>query len=117
VESIECRKRLAELARNPATRFVGGPPDRRSKWYPHEVPDAEGFGMTDHAAWELIADVLEDATQVMQTITLHLPKGAPAFVFIISVPQLTKRIYIKFEILVPSSGQKICGRSFHFAKY
>lgn len=113
----DCRKRFAELARNPAKRFVGGPPDRRSKWYPHEVPDPEGYGMTDNAAWELVAEVLEDPSQTMESITLHLPKGATAYVFKTWVPHLTKRIYIKFEILVPSSGQKICGRSFHLAKY
>jgi hypothetical protein len=81
------------------------------------VPDPEGYGMTDSAAWELVADVLENASYVMETITLHTPKGAVAYVFKVPVPHLTARIYIKFEILVPSSGQKICGRSFHLAKY
>ncbi len=73
--------------------------------------------MTDNAAWELVADLLEDPSQVMEIIQLHLPKGGTGYVFKTTVPHLSKRIYIKFEILVPASGHKICGRSFHLAKY
>jgi len=104
---------LATLARSSRTRFVGQPPERPHRWRPYSVPGSDGNGMTDPAAWELIADCLEDPKQKIETIVLRKPKGATAYVMKIRVPYLPERIYAKFEFVVPASGRKICGRSFH----
>ena len=108
------RRLLATLARSPATRFVGRPPERPHHWFPGKVPDADGCGMTDPAAWELIAECLEDSRQAMESLTLNVPPGANGYVMKVALPHLQDRIYIKFELLVPCDGRKICGRSFHF---
>jgi hypothetical protein len=69
--------------------------------------------MTDMAAWELIAECLEDSTQSVEQMTLHTPVGATAYVMKVSQPHFPRRVYSKFEFLVSSDGQRICGRSFH----
>ena len=104
---------LATLARTSRTRFVGQPPERPHRWRPQTVPSANGYGMTDPAAWELIAERLEDPKQRMEIIVLRQPKGAKAYVMKFRLPHLPRRIYAQFEFVVPASGQKICGRSFH----
>ena len=80
---------------------------------PQTVPCPNGYAMTDPAAWELIAERLEDPKQRLETTVLRKPKGAKAYVMKIRLPHLPARIDAKFEFVVPASGQKICGRSFH----
>lgn len=107
------RSLLAKLARSAEARFVGRPPDRPNRWYPGRVPDAEGYGMTDAAAWELIGMALEDRAQAMKLKTLDKPPGVTAYEMIIKLPHHPEKLYVKFEFLVPNNVQKICGRSFH----
>ena len=104
---------LATLARTARTRFVGQPPERPHRWQPQTVPCPNGYGMSDLAAWEPIAERLEDPKQRLEIIVLRKPKGAKAYVMKTRLPNLPARIDAKFEFVVPASGQKICGRSFH----
>lgn len=107
------RRQLAALARSPQTRRVGGP-DRPHRWRPGEVPDAEtGYGMTDAAAWALLASKLEDPTQKLEQIELRIPPMATGYVMKVAAGHLDNRIYIKFEFIVSAGCRLICARSFH----
>jgi hypothetical protein len=104
---------MAALARKPALRFVGQPPERPNRWFPQDIVDQDGIGMTDMAAWEFIADCLEDASQTLESLILDHPPGAHAHVMKVAVPWSQGRIYIKFEFGNFHAGRRFCGRSFH----
>jgi hypothetical protein len=106
------RLRFAGLARDPKRRCVGAI-DRPARWYPERVPDESGFGMTDPAAWELLATRLEDSTQTLESVILDKPPGAIGYAMKISLAHLSSRVYAKFEFIVVAGNNAICGRSFH----
>lgn len=108
------RSQMAALARNTQTRRAGSL-GRPAKWAPETVPDLEtGLGMTDGAAWYFVAACLEDASLLMQTISLQKPPGATGYVFKIPRGQDIK-LYIKIEIVINPHQTFICGRSFHLS--
>ena len=107
------RRQFAVLARDPKRRVVGGV-GRPHQWRPERVPDPEsGYGMTDAAAWSLIAAALEDANRELETLQLDIPPGAIGYVMKLQMSHLPKRVYTKFEFIVMAGVGIICGRSFH----
>jgi hypothetical protein len=78
------------------------------------VPGPEsGYGMTDPAAWSLLATALEDPSRELETLQLENPPGAIGYVMKIRMDHLPKRVYVKFEFFVVAGVGVICGRSFH----
>lgn len=107
------RRRLAELARDPQKRRVGGA-GRPHRWRPNEVPDpVTGYGMTDAAAWALVAKSIEDVNVKITKLKLKKPPGCIAYVMNIEIYEYSKTIYIKFEFLTDDNSDFICARSFH----
>jgi hypothetical protein len=107
------RRQFAALARDPKRRVVGGV-GRPHRWRPNQVPaDDSGYGMTDAAAWALLAAALEDVNQKLETLPLDKPPGAIGYVMKVRMDHLPKRLYTKFEFFVVAGVGVICGRSFH----
>lgn len=111
---MQLRGQLAGLARDPKRRVVGSLPERPVRWSPEKVLDIEGNGLTGSAAWEIIAERLEDTCQIMGKVRLNRPAGLIAYVlkFKMCYSPCTI-IYAKVELIFVSDGKKVCGRSFH----
>lgn len=108
------RKTMAQLARKSCTRRVGGI-GRPVRWTPESIPDPEtGMGMTDGAAWFLIAECLENPKIKMRRIQLDKPPGAIAYAFNVVLAS-GHDVYIKFEVLTNATLTIICARSFHIS--
>lgn len=114
LRNMEDRRRLAALARSSSTRLVGIYPERPSKWFPGNVRDVDGYGFTDEAAWEHIAECLEDRCQLVETKKLDHPPTGVGYIMKMPLKHLHDRLYIKFELIICGhSTPKLCGRSFH----
>jgi hypothetical protein len=105
------RCQLALFARQKRRRRV--PRELPCSWRPSEVinPD-DNQPFTDSGAWEFIAQLLENAEQSVDVITLERPAGQSAFVMTCDLP--TGRVYIKVHY---GHGPSILGRSFHYSEH
>ena len=105
----EYRRQLARLARRKRTRRV--PDDLPCRWKPGTVLNPEdNQPFTQEAAWEFVAQRLEDPAQGVEEIVLREPSGQPGFVMECPLPPRT--VYIKFH---SERGRTILGRSFHYS--
>jgi hypothetical protein len=105
----EHRRQLARLALKKRTRRV--PDDLPCRWKPWTVVNPEDQQpFSDSAAWEFIAQRLEDLEQEIKEIVLEKPAGKPGFVMECAVA--SRVIYIKFH---SEHGRTILGRSFHYS--
>jgi hypothetical protein len=102
------RHQLAVLARRKRARTLGWPRD----WQPTEVTNPEdGQPFTPPGAWEFIADVLEQRSDIqLEVVQLEEPAGASGYV--LCVPLKEAVLYIKLQL---GSG-RIIGRSFHYSR-
>ena len=108
----ETRRQLARLARQKKRRQI--PADLPCDWCPWRVkqPNTEDLPFSPDAAWEFIADLLEDiAGQAVEEITLENPAGRTAYVMKYSFPEGTVYIKVHFD----KGRQNIQGRSFHYS--
>ena len=106
----DTRKLLSSLARRPATRLVGRPPEHPNKWQPWKVhnPEALDLPFNDNSAWHLIADRLEQGEPVTTTRLRH-PQGTVGYEMLFEFRPGTTPLYIKLAL----SRNKVIGRSFH----
>ena len=116
----ETRRQLALLARRRRARTSAFDPSAPTDWRPTEVRDPEvrdpdgGFSpyFTDAAAWELIADKLEEGHEV-EVVKLRKPRGARGYVMKIDLGQDVPTLYVKLQLL---RGRQVVGRSFHYSE-
>lgn len=111
--SVETRRQLALLARRSHARKTAFSPQQPTEWRPFEVRRPEGgFSpyFTDGAAWELIADKLEEGHEV-EVVELRKPPGATGYVMKIQLEPNASLLYVKLQL----RGGQIVGRSFHYS--
>ena len=107
------RKQLAHLARQKSKRRV--PRELPCEWRPTTVPNPADNNQpfTEAGAWELIAELLENAGQEVTTIILDRPLDKTGFVMKYPLPGFGM-LYIKIHF---GNGPTILGRSFHCSDY
>lgn len=107
------RRLLVQRLRNTRLRSANHRNDRPVDWRPSDVGNPNSFlggSFTDMAAWEFIAERLEDG-EAVEVVELRKPKGAQAYVMKIDLgPDV---LYVKLQL----TGSKVIGRSFHISKY
>ena len=104
----DLRARLATLCRSKRTRETSFSRKRPVKWHPTSVCEMGSTSpFTEAGAWEFIACLIEDGTEI-ETIILDKPPGKTGYVMLVQ-GNYNERIYIKLEIV----GEKVFGRSFH----
>ena len=112
--NAETRRQLALLARSDRTRtttFRSGEP---TDWRPIEVRRPGGgfdHQFTPAAAWELIADKLEEGHEV-EVVELRNPPGAKGYVMKIDLGPDVPVLYVKLQL----RGRQVVGRSFHYSE-
>jgi hypothetical protein len=107
--SVEERRRIAGLARNPSKRIVSrGDRERPTRWYPEQVEFAPGFSYSGPGAWDRIASHIESGGPVYKTPLKH-PPNVWGYVIFDPPTETSRGLYAKFELTKPG----ICGRSFH----
>ena len=112
------RRRLADLARSPSSRFIGEYPERPNKWFPGRVKNVDGYGFTDQGAWDCLAGGLEDQCQLVEIMKLDKPPNGVGYVLKMPLTHLHDRLYLKFEFLICGRNvPKLCGRSFHLEEH
>ena len=112
--NAETRRQLALLARRPGARTSAFDRSAPTDWRPTEVRDPEGgFSpfFTDAAAWELIADKLEEEHEV-EVVELRKPPGAKGYVMKIDLGPDVPTLYVKLQL----RGGQVVGRSFHYSE-
>lgn len=110
----ETRTQLALLARRPSARTTAFSRREPTDWRPSQVRrPGGGFSpyFTDAAAWDLIADELEDGREV-EVVELHRPPGAKGYVMKIELERDAPTLYVKLQL---RPGQ-VVGRSFHYSE-
>ncbi len=73
-------------------------------------PNRSNEYFTDDAAWEYVADQLEEGVAVRVTI-LDKPAGKKGYVMHLRSQVENKTIYVKLQML----SDKVAGRSFHIS--
>ena len=112
--NAETRRQLALLARRRRARTSAFDPSAPTDWRPTQIRRAEGgFSpyFTDAAAWELIADKLEQGHEV-EVVELHKPPGAKGYVMKIDLGPDVPTLYVKLQL----RGRQVVGRSFHYSE-
>lgn len=106
----ETRRQLAQRARYAGTRTTAFSPDEPTDWRPSTVRRPGGFWpyFTEVAAWELIADKLEEGHEV-EEVELRKPRGAKGYVMKIDLAPGLRTLYVKLQL----RGRQVVGRSFH----
>ena len=102
------------LARRPRSRTTLFSPCEPTDWRPTQVRDPSGgFSpyFTDAAAWQLIADKLEEGHEV-EEVELQRPPGAKGYVMKIELGQNTPTPYVKLQL----RPRQVVGRSFHYSE-
>ena len=110
----ETRRQLALLARRAHARKTAFSPRLPTEWRPFEVRTPKGgFSpyFTDGAAWELIADKLDEGHDV-EVIELRTPPGAKGYVMKIRLRPGAPLLYVKLQL----RGGQVVGRSFHYSE-
>ncbi len=109
------RHQLAVLSRRSKSRIVEFSRERPIDWYPGGVINPNGVldrYFTDSAAWDFIADKLEQMHPV-EVLDLKIPAGAKGYVMKIDMGENTPQLYVKLQL----GPGKIIGRSFHYSKH
>ena len=112
--NAETRSQLARLARSARTRTTAFSPQEPTDWRPTQVRrSAGGFSpyFTHAAAWELIADKLDEGHEV-EVVELRKPPGAKGYVMRIDLGPDVPTLYVKLQL---RRGQ-VVGRSFHYSE-
>src|SRR3569833_11857 len=112
--SVEERKRMAGLARNPKCRFSQFSPGRPCDWRPHhtDLRQDPAYRFTAPGAWEFIAVHVESGGDLYVS-ELQKPKGRLAYVIFVPPSSSWRGVYIKFELTHPG----LYGRSFHHPEH
>lgn len=108
------RHQLIVLSRRSKSRIVEFSPERLADWRPNDVINPDGVldrYLTDAAAWEFIADKLEQMHPV-EVLNLEKPAGAKGYVMKIDLDENTPLLYVKLQL----GAGKIIERSFHYSK-
>ena len=104
------RRDAALLARRRSARSTRFSRDIPCEWRPMTVINLEdGSPFTQEAAWEFVAEKLEDPAQTAHWVELRRPPGKRAIEMVISYGD--RKIYVKVQL---GSGT-IHGRSFHYS--
>lgn len=104
------RREAIVLARRKKARSVHFTREAPCEWRPMTVTNLEdGNPFTPDAAWEFVAQSLEDASQSIHWVELSKPPGKKALVMI--VPYGGRQVYVKFQL----GAGTIQGRSFHYS--
>ena len=109
------RRQLAVLARRSHARVTAFNTERPTDRRPGQVRNPDGVldtFFTDAAAWEFIAERLDDGHPI-ETVELRKPPGATGYVMKIDIESDRPQLYIKLQL---GSG-KIIGRSFHYSEW
>jgi hypothetical protein len=104
----EKRRQLTILCRRKSSRLV--PTTLPTKWHPQPVYNADGERFGSDAAWEFVADCLDDVTNpTIEFNEVDLDKPFPKKGYVINVDLAGQRVYIA---LLLGAG-KVLGKSFH----
>ena len=112
--NAETRRQLALLARSDRTRTTAFSQREPTDWRPNEIRRPEGgFSpyFTHAAAWELIAEKLEEGHEV-EVVELLKPPGAKGYVMKIDLGRDVPTLYVKLQL----RRGKVVGRSFHYSE-
>jgi hypothetical protein len=71
-----------------------------------------GEPFTDDSAWNYVADLLDQGTE-LSVVKLHHPLGKNDRGFVMTKPLGAKDLYVKFQM----GSCKIIGRSFHYSTF
>jgi hypothetical protein len=103
----DIRRQLVILCRRCRARQLGWPRD----WRAHQVTDPRsGAPFTEPAAWDYIAEVLEQG-HAYEVLILDRPPGAKAYVLKIPQRPDVPEIYVKVQL----GAGIVIGRSFHYS--
>lgn len=109
-EPDDLRSRLAKLCRSRRHREAEFSKKRPIRWHPTSVCEPNStVPFTEAGAWEFIACLIEDGTEI-EEIILDKPPGKTGYVMI-AQGNYNEQIYIKLELV----GEKVFGRSFHIS--
>ncbi len=98
--SDSTRRQLAVLARRSHARVTAFSPERPTDWRPGQVRNPGGLldtFFTDAAAWELIAERLEDGHPI-ETVEMRKPRGATGYVMKVDIEPGRPQLYIKLQL-------------------
>lgn len=104
------RREAALLARRKSARSTTFSRDIPCEWRPMTVINLEdGNPFTQEAAWEFVAEKLQDQAQPARWVELRRPPGKRAIEMVISYGG--REIYVKVQL----GAGTIHGRSFHYS--
>jgi len=109
---LNIRAELVANCRRSKRRTSAFTVNSPTDWRPMQVVDPrdpEGRGFTDSTAWEYVAELLEQNTEV-EVIVLDKPAGKLGYVMKVQTPK--GEIYIKLQLTPPG----VKGRSFHYSE-
>lgn len=110
--SHSIRKDLAERARRKGTRTREWTKERPTDWRPYTIRNpSSGEYFTDEAAWEFVADLLDQGHPV-EMITLEQPPGKTGYVMSVELAKDQPFLYIKLQL----GRDVVIGRSFHYSE-